>query len=66
MQHSSQITGVLAVVLMYLLSASDFKTSEWCIHPPSLPGGEEGVAHMQKLGGLPMCSLHGVAHSHPC
>ncbi len=36
------------------------------VHPPSLPGGQEGVAPMQKLGGLLMCSVHGVAHSQQC
>lgn len=38
--------------------------SERC-KPPPLPGGEEGVAYMQKFGGLLLCS-HSVAYRQWC
>jgi len=62
MQHSLQVTGVLAVVRKYLLSVSMIlRCQNGATLFPPLPGGEERVAHMQKLGGLPTCSVHGVA-----
>ena len=43
MQHSSYITGVLAVVLMYLLGVFTISRCQNGAHPPPPPGGEEGV-----------------------
>ena len=66
MQHSSYITGVLAVVLMYLLGVFMISRCQNGAPPPPPPGGEEGVIHVQELSGLLMWSSDGVTHRQEC